>query len=78
MSRKCVVTGKGPYVGHKVSHSNIKSKKRSLPNLQSKRFWLPSEQRYVRLKVSAQGIRIIDKRGIERVVAELRTRGVKV
>jgi large subunit ribosomal protein L28 len=78
MSRRCVVTGKGPLIGNRVSHSNRKTKKRSLPNLQSKRYWLPSEGRYVRLKVSVRGMRIIDKRGIERVVAELRERGVRV
>jgi large subunit ribosomal protein L28 len=61
-----------------VSHSNRKTKKRSFPNVQRKRYWLPSEARYVRLMVSAKGMRIIDKRGIERVVAELRERGLRV
>jgi len=61
-----------------VSHSHIRTKKRSLPNLQSKRFWLGSEKRFVRLRLSNHGLRIIDKRGIETVVAELRARGVKL
>lgn len=75
MSRVCQVTGKGPLVGHKVSHSNIKTKRRTLPNIQVRRFWVPSENRWVKLRVSARGIKIIDKIGIDRVVADLRTRG---
>ena len=78
MSRRCVVTGKGPRTGNRVSHSNRKTKKRTLPNLQNKRYWLPSEGRFVKLTVSAKGMRIIDKRGIERVVAELRERGLRL
>ena len=78
MAQVCMVTGKKPLVGMNVSHSHIRTKKRSLPNLQSKRFWVPSEDRWVRLRVSAQGMRIIDKRGIEPVLAEIRARGVKV
>lgn len=77
MARRCVVTGKGPLTGNRVSHSNRKTKKRSLPNLQSKRYWVPSEGRYVKLKVSVRGMRIIDKRGIDGVVAELRSRGLR-
>lgn len=65
-------------VGHKVSHSNIKTKKRTVPNLQSRRFWVPSENRWVRLRVSTAGIRTIDKRGIETVLRELRGKGLKV
>ncbi len=65
-------------VGHKISHSNIKTKKRTVPNLQSRRFWVPSENRFVRLRVSTAGIRTIDKRGIETVLGELRAKGVKV
>ena len=78
MSKVCQVTGKGPLVGHKVSHSNIKTKKRSLPNLQWRRFWVPSENRWLRLRVSASGIREIDKRGIDAVVADLRSQGVRL
>ncbi len=75
MSRVCQVTGKRPMVGNKVSHANNKTKRRFLPNLHSQRFWLETEKRFVRLKVSRQGLRIIDKRGIEHVVAELRANG---
>lgn len=78
MSQVCQVTGKGPLVGMNVSHSHVRTKKRSLPNLQRKRFFLPSENRFVRLRVSAAGMRIIDKRGIESVVADMRSRGQKV
>lgn len=78
MSQICQVTGKGPLVGMNVSHSHVRTKKRSLPNLQRKRFFLPSENRFVRLRVSAAGMRIIDKRGIESVVADMRSRGQKV
>jgi large subunit ribosomal protein L28 len=75
MSKICQVTGKRPLVGNNVSHANNKTKRRSLPNLQWHRFWVPSENRFVRLRVSAHGIRIINKRGIDRVVRELRERG---
>lgn len=78
MSQVCQVTGKRPLVGMNVSHSHVRTKKRSLPNLQRKRFFLPSENRYIRLRVSTAGMRVIDKRGIETVVADLRSRGVKV
>lgn len=78
MSQVCQVTGKGPLVGMNVSHSHVRTKKRSLPNLQRKRFFLPSENRFVRLRVSAAGMRIIDKRGIESVIADMRSRGQKV
>jgi large subunit ribosomal protein L28 len=71
MSKKCPVTGKGPMVGNNVSHANNKTKRRYLPNMQSKRFWLESEKRFVRLRVSTQAIRIIAKRGLEAVLAEL-------
>ena len=73
-----MVTGKGPMVGNKVSHSNRKTKKRTLPNLQTHRFWVPSEERFVKLRLSTAGIREIDKRGIETVLRELRAKGVKV
>ena len=78
MAQVCQVTGKRPLVGMNVSHSHIRTKKRSLPNLQSKRFFVPSENRYVRLRVSANGMRIIDKRGIESVLVDVRAQGYKV
>lgn len=78
MSRVCQVTGKRPGTGNTVSHANNKRKRRFLPNLHSHRFWLESEKRYVRLRVSTKGLRIIDKQGIDKVVADLRARGEKV
>ena len=78
MSKVCQVTGKGVLVGHKVSHSNRKTKKRSLPNLQTHRFFVPSENRWVKLRLSTSGIKEIDKKGIERVLRELRAKGVRV
>ncbi|MFA9438621.1 MAG: 50S ribosomal protein L28 [Rhodocyclaceae bacterium] len=78
MSRVCQVTGKGPMVGNNVSHANNKTKRRFLPNLQQRRFWLESEKRFVHLRVSNAGLRTIDKKGIEVVLAELRARGEKV
>ncbi|MCA6062431.1 50S ribosomal protein L28 [Thalassolituus marinus] len=78
MSKVCQVTGKGPVVGNNVSHSNIKTKRRFLPNLQYHRFWVESENRFVRLRISTKGMRIIDKKGIDAVLAELRARGEKV
>ena len=78
MSRVCQVTGKGPVTGNNISHANNKTRRRFLPNLQYHRFWVESEMRFVRLRVSAKGMRIIDKRGIDAVLAELRTRGEKV
>jgi large subunit ribosomal protein L28 len=71
MSKVCQVTGKGPMVGNKVSHSNRKSKRRLMPNLQSRRFFIPSENRWVRMRVSTSAIRDIDKRGIEVVLREM-------
>ncbi|HEY7841789.1 MAG TPA: 50S ribosomal protein L28 [Gammaproteobacteria bacterium] len=78
MSRVCQVTGKRPMVGNNVSHANNKTKRRFLPNLHSRRFWVAGENRWVRLRVSRQGLRIIDKLGIERVIADIRARGEKV
>ena len=78
MARVCQVTGKRPVTGNNVSHAKNRTKRRFLPNLQTRRFWVPSEKRWVRLKVSTRGIKIIDKRGIERVLADMRARGVKV
>ena len=75
MARVCQVTGKGPMVGNNVSHANNKTKRRFLPNLQSRRFWVESEKRWVRLRVSAKAIRTIDKNGIDAVLAEMRARG---
>ena len=78
MSKVCQVTGKGPATGNNVSHSNIKTKRRFLPNLHWHRFWVESEKRFVRLRVSTKGMRIIDKLGIDVVLADLRSRGEKV
>ena len=78
MSRVCQVTGKRPLAGNHVSHAQNKTKRRYLPNLHYHRFWVESERRFVRLRVSAKGMRIIDKQGIEQVLAGLRARGEKV
>ena len=78
MARECEVTGKKPMSGNNVSHANNKTKRRFLPNLQNRRFWVESENRWVRLRVSNAGLRIIDKLGIEAVLADLRARGTKV
>jgi large subunit ribosomal protein L28 len=78
MSRVCQVTGKRPATGNNVSHSNIKSKRRFLPNLHARRFWVQSENRWVRLRVSTKGLRIIDKKGIDAVLSDIRARGEKV
>ena len=75
MSRVCQVTGKGPMVGHTVSHANNKKKRRFLPNLHKHRFWVEGENRWVRLRISNAALRLIDKVGIEQVVADLRARG---
>ena len=74
----CDVTGKRPMYGNKVSHAHNKSRRRFNINLQKKRFWLPDEKRYVTLNVSTQGMRLIDKKGITKVLNEMRSRGVKV
>ena len=78
MSKVCQVTGKRPMSGNNVSHANNRTRRRFLPNLQNKRFWLESEQRWVRLRISHKGMRIIDKHGIEKVVADLRANGTHV
>ena len=75
MARVCQVTGKGPMVGNKVSHANNRTKRRFLPNLQYRRFWVESENRFLRLRVSNAGLRLIDKNGIDAVLADLRARG---
>jgi large subunit ribosomal protein L28 len=78
MSRVCQVTGKRPRTGNKVSHSNIKKRRRFLPNLHTQRFWLESEGRWVTLKLSKSGLRTIEKRGLETVIKELRAAGTHV
>ena len=75
MARVCVVTGKRPMTGNNVSHANNKPKRRFLPNLQSRRFWVESENRWVRIRVSNAALRTIDKLGIDAVLADLRARG---
>ena len=78
MSRVCMVTGKRPVPGNNVSHAKNRTKRRFLPNLHRHRFWLESEKKFVSLQVSTKGMRIIDKKGIETVVSELRARGEKI
>lgn len=78
MSRVCQITGKRPQSGNNVSHAHNKTRRRFLPNLQTKRFWLEAEKRFVRLRVSHKGMRIIDKLGIEKVLSDLRARGQKI
>ncbi|GLQ33031.1 50S ribosomal protein L28 [Litoribrevibacter albus] len=78
MSRVCQVTGKRPVTGNNVSHANNKTKRRFLPNLQTHRFWVEGEKRFVKLRISTKGMRIIDKKGIEAVLADLRARGEKI
>ena len=75
MARVCDVTGKGPMVVNNVAHANNKPKRRFLPNLQYRRFWVESENRWVRLRVSSAALRLIDKNGIDAVLADLRERG---
>lgn len=78
MSRRCQVTGREPSFGKSVSHSHKRTSRRWNPNIQSKRYWLASANRFVTLRVSVKGMRTVDKRGIEAVVRELRARGEKV
>jgi large subunit ribosomal protein L28 len=78
MSKVCQVTGKRPITGNNVSHAHNKTKRRFLPNLQSRRFWVQSENRWVRLRVSTKGMRIIDKVGIDTVLTKIRSRGESV
>ena len=75
MSRVCQVTGKKPMLGNNVSHANNKTRRRFLPNLQYRRFWVEAEKRWVSLRVSQAGLRTIDRKGIEVVLADLRKRG---
>ncbi|MGH8584087.1 MAG: 50S ribosomal protein L28 [Gammaproteobacteria bacterium] len=78
MARVCPITGKRPMAGNNVSHANNKTRRRFLPNLQTHRFWVETERRWVRLRLSTKGLRIIDKLGIDQVLKDLRQRGVKV
>ena len=78
MSRVCQVTGKRPMSGNNVSHANNRTRRRFLPNLQNKRIWVESENRYVKLRISQNGLRTIDKKGIDKMLVELRAKGVKV
>ena len=78
MSVRCQVTGRKPGYGNQVSHSNKRTRRRWLPNVQRRRYWLPSEGRYVRLRVSTKGMKTIERRGVEAVVAEMRARGERV
>ena len=75
MARVCDITGKKPQLGNHVSHANNKTRRRFLPNLQSRRFWVESENRWVRLRVSNAAVRLIDKNGIDAVLADMRARG---
>ena len=78
MARVCQVTGKAPIVGNNVSHANNRTRRRFMPNLQERRFWVESENRWVSLRLTNAALRTIDKKGIEAVIAELRARGEKV
>jgi large subunit ribosomal protein L28 len=78
MARVCQITGKGPMVGNNVSHANNRTRRRFMPNLQERRFWVDSENRWVRLRLTNAALRTIDKKGIDVVLAELRSRGEHV
>jgi len=78
MSRVCQVTGKRPMAGNNVSHAHNKTRRRFLPNLHTHRFWVASENRWVKLRLSQKGMRTIDKLGIDTVLADMRKRGIKV
>jgi large subunit ribosomal protein L28 len=78
MSRVCMVTGKSPQVGNNVSHAKNRTKRRFIPNLHTHRFWVESEKRFVKLRLSGKGMRIIDKLGIDQVLGEIRSRGEKI
>jgi large subunit ribosomal protein L28 len=78
MAKVCQVTGKRPAVGNNVSHAHNKTRRRFLPNLHTHRFWVESENRFVKLRVSTKGMRIIDKKGIDEVLSDIRARGEKV
>ena len=78
MSKVCQVTGKRPVTGNNVSHSQRKTRRRFVPNLHTHRFWVEAEKRFVKLRVSSKGMRIIDKRGIEEVLGDIRKRGERI
>jgi large subunit ribosomal protein L28 len=78
MARVCEITGKKPVSGHHVSHANNKSKRRFLPNLQRRKFWIESENRWIKLRLSNAALRTIDKKGIDTVLAKMRLRGENV
>ncbi len=78
MSKVCQVTGRQPSFGNRISHSHRVTKRRWDPNIQTQRFWVPSEKRWVKLTVSTKGIKTINKKGIEAVLADMRARGVKI
>lgn len=78
MSKVCQVTGKRPVTGNNVSHSQRKTRRRFLPNLHTHRFWVESEKRFVKLRISSKGMRIIDKKGIEEVLGDIRKRGERI
>ena len=78
MARVCEVTGKGPMTGNNVSHANNKTKRRFLPNLQNRKFWVESENRWVSMRITNAALRTIDKNGIDAVLAEMRAAGEKI
>lgn len=78
MARICQITGKRPLTGNNVSHANNKTKRRYLPNLHTHRLWVESEKRWVKLRISTKGLRLIDKKGIDVVLTELRSRGIRI
>ena len=78
MSKVCQITGKKPMFGNNVSHANNKTRRKFNVNLQKKKFWIPEENRYITLRISMHGLRIINKKGITRVVRELRNKGTKI
>lgn len=78
MAKVCAVTGKKPMFGNNVSHANNKTRRRFEPNLQNKRIWVPSEKRWIRMRLSTSALKTINKRGIDSVLAEMRKRGVKI
>jgi large subunit ribosomal protein L28 len=78
MSRVCEITGKKPAVGNRVSHANNKKRRRFLPNLHTQRFWVETEKRWVTLRLSANGMRTVEKKGIDKIVEELRAKGRRI
>ena len=78
MSKVCQITGKKPMFGNNVSHANNKTRRKFNVNLQKKKFWIPEENRYITLRISMHGLRIINKKGITRVIRELRHKGIKI